>query len=73
MAGLVPAIHELQQCQSMQGGWVYIITNKPNGILYTGVTSHLPQRIWQHREGLTPGFSRRHGLKRVFGASTTGQ
>jgi putative endonuclease len=65
MAGLVPAIHELQQCQSMGGGWVYIITNKPNGILYTGVTSHLPRRIWQHREGLTPGFSRRFGLKRL--------
>jgi putative endonuclease len=49
----------------MQGGWVYIVTNKPNGILYTGVTRHLAQRVWQHRERLAPGFTRRYGLKRL--------
>ena len=64
MAGLVPAIHELQTFP-MQGGWVYIVTNKPNGVLYTGVTRSLPHRIWQHREGLVSGFTRRHGLKRL--------
>ena len=47
----------------MRGGWVYILTNKPNGILYTGVARDLPRRIWQHREGLSPGFTRRYGLK----------
>jgi putative endonuclease len=64
MAGLVPAIHELQ-ARPMRGGWVYILTNKPNGILYTGVTRNLPRRIWQHREGFSPGFTRRYGLKRL--------
>ena len=49
----------------MPGGWVYIMTNKPNGVLYTGVTSNLAQRAYQHREGLLPGFTRRHGLKRL--------
>ena len=28
---------------------IYILTNKPNGTLYTGVTSNLQQRIWQHK------------------------
>ena len=28
---------------------IYILTNKPNDTLYTGVTSNLPQRIWQHK------------------------
>ena len=47
----------------MTGGWVYIITNKPNGILYVGVASDLPRRIHQHREGSIEGFSKRYGLK----------
>ena len=45
-------------------GWVYIMTNKPNGILYVGVTSQLQSRIWQHRSGTVPGFTKRYGLKR---------
>src|SRR5215469_1094529 len=42
----------------MQGGWVYIMTNRPNGTLYIGVTSDLPRRAWQHREGLIEGFTK---------------
>ena len=34
-----------------------------NGTIYTGVTSDLPKRCWQHREGVTDGFSRRYGCK----------
>jgi GIY-YIG catalytic domain len=56
----------------MRGGWIYFITNKPNGILYTGVTSDLPRRIFEHREGIIPGFTKRYGLKeRVFASGTT--
>jgi putative endonuclease len=33
------------------------MTNQRNGTLYTGVTSNLIQRVWQHREGLFEGFS----------------
>jgi putative endonuclease len=47
------------------GGWVYIMTNRPNGILYTGVTSDLARRAWEHREGLVKGFTQRYGLKRL--------
>ena len=46
----------------MTGGWVYIVTNKPNGILYVGVTANLPRRAWEHREGLVEGFTKRYGL-----------
>ncbi len=47
------------------GGWVYIMTNKPNGTLYTGVTADLSRRVWEHREGLYKGFTKRYGLKRL--------
>ena len=43
----------------------YIVTNKPFGTLYTGVTSNLYQRVHQHRTGTFPGFSKAHGLKRL--------
>jgi putative endonuclease len=44
---------------------VYIVTNKRNGTLYTGVTSDLPRRFSEHREGLVPGFTIRYGCKLV--------
>ncbi len=72
MAGLVPAIHGNVAARSamphhpwMDDAWVYIVTNHPNGILYTGVTSNLPRRIWEHREGFVPGFTKRYGVKRL--------
>jgi putative endonuclease len=49
----------------MHGGWIYILTNRPNGILYVGVTSDLVRRIWEHREGAIEGFTKRYGLKRL--------
>ncbi len=49
----------------MQGGWVYIMTDRPNGTLYVGVTSDLARRVWEHREGVADGFTRRYGLKRL--------
>ena len=42
---------------------VYIMASKRNGTLYTGVTSNLPQRSWQHREGVADGFTKRYGCK----------
>jgi putative endonuclease len=42
---------------------VYIMASRRNGTLYTGVTSNLPQRAWQHREGTADGFTRRYGCK----------
>ena len=48
-----------------RGGWVYIMTNRPNGTLYTGVTNDLARRVWEHREGIVDGFTKRYGLKRL--------
>ena len=42
---------------------VYIITNKKNGTLYTGVTSNLVQRIYQHKENLLEGFTKKYNCK----------
>ena len=44
---------------------VYIIASGRNGTLYTGVTSDLPLRIWQHKQEVLPGFSKRYGCKRL--------
>ena len=49
----------------MRGGWVYIMTNRPNGTLYTGVTSDIGRRAYEHHEGLVKGFTKRYGLKRL--------
>ncbi|MCX7285229.1 MAG: GIY-YIG nuclease family protein [Novosphingobium sp.] len=42
---------------------VYMLASRRNGTLYVGVTSNLPKRTWQHREGLVDGFTARHGCK----------
>ena len=39
---------------SIRGGCVYIITNKTHSVLYTGVTSDLMGRIWEHRNKVHP-------------------
>lgn len=43
--------------------FVYILASKRNGTLYIGVTSNLPQRIWQHQIGAADGFTQRYGVK----------
>ncbi len=45
--------------------YVYIMSNRPNGTLYVGVTNDLIFRARQHREGLTEGFTKRYGLTRL--------
>jgi putative endonuclease len=42
---------------------VYIVCDRRHGTLYTGVTSDLARRIWDHRSGIAEGFTRRYGLK----------
>lgn len=46
-------------------GYVYFMTNRPNGILYIGVTSDLVRRVYEHRSGAVAGFTKRYGLKRL--------
>jgi putative endonuclease len=42
---------------------VYMVASKRHGTLYTGVTSHLPKRAFEHREGLVKRFSAKYGCK----------
>ena len=49
--------------------WVYILASKRNGTLYTGHTDNLPERIWQHREELKPGFTSKHHVHTLVWAA----
>ena len=42
---------------------VYILASAKNGTLYIGVTSDLARRVWEHREGMIPGFTKRYDVK----------
>ena len=44
-------------------GYVYIMASQRNGTIYLGVTSNLPKRVYEHREGLIDGFTKKHGCK----------
>ncbi|MBI5695005.1 MAG: GIY-YIG nuclease family protein [Nitrospirae bacterium] len=45
--------------------YVYILCNKRNGTLYTGVTSDLQKRIYEHKNKLVEGFTKEHGLDKL--------
>jgi putative endonuclease len=51
-----------------KGGWVYILTNKPDGTLYIGVTSDLARRVHDHRHDAVEGFTKRYNLHRLVHA-----
>ena len=41
---------------------VYLLASRRNGTLYTGVTSNLVQRVWQHKNNLVDGFTEKYGV-----------
>ena len=41
---------------------VYLLASRRNGTLYSGVTSNLVQRVWQHRNHLVDGFTKKYGV-----------
>ncbi len=45
--------------------YVYIMTNKANRILYTGVTNNLARRTQEHNEGNRPGFTAKYNVKKL--------
>ncbi|MBD3321856.1 MAG: GIY-YIG nuclease family protein [Chitinivibrionales bacterium] len=44
---------------------VYILASKKNGTLYTGVTSNLIKRIWEHKKNVVEGFTQRYGIHQL--------
>jgi len=45
--------------------YIYILASKKNGTLYTGVTSDLPKRIYQHKSKLAEGFTQKHNVNNL--------
>ena len=45
--------------------YVYILSSQQNGTLYIGVTSNLPQRIYEHKMHLTPGFTSKYNVDKL--------
>jgi putative endonuclease len=45
--------------------FVYILTNRPKGVLYVGVTNDLARRTWEHRTKVVPGFTSKYGATRL--------
>jgi putative endonuclease len=43
--------------------FVYLLASKPQGTLYVGVTNDLTRRIYEHKEELVPGFTKKYGVK----------
>jgi putative endonuclease len=44
---------------------VYILASKPNGTLYSGVTSELAKRVWEHKNDSVEGFTKKYGVHRL--------
>ena len=44
---------------------VYILASKPDGTLYIGVTSNIAQRVWEHKNDLVEGFTKRYRVHRL--------
>ncbi len=49
----------------MSGYFVYILTNKTNKVLYIGVTNNLVRRIFEHKNKLVPGFTKKYNLNKL--------
>ena len=47
------------------GGYVYLMTNKLDTVIYTGVTADLRRRVYEHREGLVDGFTKKYHVKKL--------
>ena len=49
----------------MKNPAIYILANKFDGVLYVGETSNLAQRVWQHKNGIHEGFTKRYYIHRL--------
>lgn len=49
----------------MKQYFVYILTNKLNSVLYTGVTSNLIKRVWEHENKFVDGFTKKYNVNKL--------
>ena len=49
----------------MKNGFVYMLTNKNKTVIYTGVTSDLEQRVWQHKQKVFEGFTKKYNCNKL--------
>jgi putative endonuclease len=59
-------------CSLSKTYYVYILASKRNGTLYIGVTNELRRRVWEHKEGLIEGFTKKYGVKMLVYFETFG-
>ena len=59
---VIPWLDQGIQKRTMKSFYVYILCNKRNGTLYTGMTSDLLKRIYEHKNNLTDGFTKQFNL-----------
>jgi len=45
--------------------YVYMLASRPHGTVYIGVTNDLIRRVWEHKESVADGFTRKHNVKRL--------
>jgi len=46
-------------------GYAYMVTNRTNRVIYTGVTSDLPKRIYEHKEKIIEGFTKKYNVTKL--------
>ena len=46
--------------------YIYLISNKNNTTIYTGITSDIKRRIWEHKNNITKGFSSKYNLHKLL-------
>lgn len=62
--GVIPAEAGIHRAVS-KAYYVYILASGLNGTLYVGITSNLVKRVWEHKEDLIDGFTKRYAVKNL--------
>ena len=50
----------------MNNYYVYILTNKKDGVLYIGVTNDVKRRVWEHKQKIVKGFTKKYNVDRLM-------